>query len=157
MYSSMPCLCIEYCEEFYWGDWIVNIAILGSPKVALEHAHSILDETPTAQVVVYSEEAEIGFPEIPTSEEIVLSDVLTTIPENWYSTIPMGIDQDTPSKTAHSWLVKLLAIRLASRGAQFLLRTTILEIDEDRQEISFRGGGSIGSGVESYDELHDFR
>ena len=153
----MPCLCIKYCEEFYWSGWIVNIAILGSPKVALEHAHSILDETPTARVVVYSEEAEIGFPEIPTSEEIVLSDVLTTIPENWYSTIPMGIDQDTPSKTAHSWLVKLLAIRLASRGAQFLLRTTILEIDEDRQEISFRGGGSIGSGVESYDELHDFR
>ena len=135
----------------------MNIAILGSPKVALEHAHSILDETPTARVVVYTQEAEIGFPEIPLSEEIILTDALTTIPENWYSTIPIGIDQDSPSKTAHSWLVKLLAIKLASRGAQFLLRTTILEIDEDRQEISFRGGGSIGSGVEPYDEFYDFR
>ena len=135
----------------------MNIAILGSPKVALEHAHSILDETPTARVVVYTEEAEIGFPEIPLSEEIILTDALTTIPENWYSTIPIGIEQDSPSKTAHSWLVKLLAIKLASRGAQFLLRTTILEIDEDRQEISFRGGGSIGSGVEPYDEFYDFR
>ena len=135
----------------------MNIAILGSPKAALEHAHSILDETPTARVVVYTEEAEIGFPEIPISEEIILSDALTTIPENWYGTVPIGIDQDTPSKTTHSWLVKLLAIRLASRGAQFLLRTIILEIDEDRQEISFRGGGSIGSGVEPYDELYDFR
>ena len=135
----------------------MNIAILGSPKVALEYAHSILDETPTARVIVYSGEAEIGFPEIPTSEEIVLTEALTTIPENWYSTIPIGIDQDSPSKTAHSWLVKLLAIRLASRGAQFLLRTTILDIDEDRQEISFRGGGSIGSGAEPYDELYDFR
>ena len=135
----------------------MNIAILGSPKAALEHAHSILDETPTARVVVYTEEAEIGFPEIPISEEIILSDALTTIPENWYGTVPIGIDQDTLSKTTHSWLVKLLAIRLASRGAQFLLRTIILEIDEDRQEISFRGGGSIGSGVEPYDELYDFR
>ena len=135
----------------------MDIAILGSPKVALEHAHSILDETPTARVVIYTEEAEIGFPEIPLSEEIILTDALTTIPENWYSTIPIGIDQDSPSKTAHSWLVKLLAIRLASRGAQFLLRTTILDIDEDRQEISFRGGGSIGSGAEPYDELYDFR
>jgi|TARA_B100001179_G_scaffold69055_1_gene48289 hypothetical protein len=135
----------------------VNIAILGSPKVALEHAHSILDETPTARVVVYTEEAEIGFPEIPLPEEIILTDALTTIPENWYSTIPIGIDQDTPSKTAHSWLVKSLAIQLASRGAQFFLRTSILEIDEERQEISFRGGGSISSGVESYDGLYDFR
>ena len=28
---------------------------------------------------------------------------------------------------------------------------------EDRREISFRGGGMVRSGVESYDELHDFR
>ena len=135
----------------------MNIAILGSRKAALEHAHSILDERPTARVVVYSEEAEIGFPEIPLSDEIILTEALTTIPKNWYSSIPMGVDQDLPSKTAHSWLVKVLAIRLASRGAQFLLRTTILEIDEDHQEISFRGGGSISSGVERYDELYDFR
>ena len=135
----------------------MNIAILGSSKMALEHAHSILDETSIARVVVYTEEAEIGFPEIPYSEEIILTEALTIIPENWHSTIPVGINQDNPSKTAHSWLIKLLAIRLASRGAQFLLRTRILEIDEDRQEISFRGGGSIGSGVEPYDELYDFR
>jgi hypothetical protein len=30
-------------------------------------------------------------------------------------------------------------------------------IDEDRQEISFRGGGLVGFGVDSYDELYDFR
>ena len=136
---------------------MIDIAILGSTKTALEYAHTTLDKTPSARITVYTEDAEIGFPEIPISEEIILSDALTTIPENWYSTIPVGIDQDIPSKTAHSWLVKLLAIRLASRGTQFLLRTTILEIDEDRQEISFRGGGSIGSGVEPYDELYDFR
>ena len=106
----------------------MNIAILGSPKVALERGHSILDETPTARVVVYTEEAEVGFPEIPISEEIILTDALTTIPKNWYSAIPVGINRDTPSKTAHSWLIKLLAIRLASRGTQFLLRTTILEL-----------------------------
>ncbi len=133
------------------------VVILGSSLSALECAHTILDKNPLIQVKIYTEDAEVGFPEIPPLEEIVLSDALTTIPENWYSTIPIGIDQDTPSKTAHSWLVKLLAIRLASRGAQFLLRTTILEIDEDHQEISFRGGGSIGSGVERYDELYDFR
>ena len=136
---------------------MMNITILGSSKKALEHAHAILDETPTARVVIYTEEAEIGFPEIPLSEEIILTDALTTIPENWYSTIPVGIDQDNPSKTAHSWLVKLLAIQLAFRGAEFFLRTTILDIDEARQEISFRGGGSVGSGVDSYDELYDFR
>ena len=68
----------------------MNIAILGSPKAALEHAHSILDETPTAQVDDYSEEAEIGFPEIPSSEEIVLSEALVSIPENWYSTTEWG-------------------------------------------------------------------
>ena len=136
---------------------MIQIAILGSTKTALEYAHTTLDKTPSTRITVYTEDAEIGFPEIPISEEIILSDALTTIPENWYGTVPIGIDQDTPSKTTHSWLVKLLAIRLASRGTQFLLRTTILEIDEDRQEISFRGGGSIGSGVEPYDELYDFR
>ena len=50
-----------------------------------------------------------------------------------------------------------MAIRLASRGAQFLLRTIVLNIDEDRKEISFRGGGVVRSGVEPYDELYDFR
>ena len=133
------------------------MAILGSPKMALEYAHSIFDKTPSAQVIIYTEEAEIGFPEIPFSEKVMLSEALATIPENWYSTIPNGIDQDIPSRTAHSWLTKSLAIRLASRGAQFFLRTTILEIDEKRQEISFRGGGLVSSGVSSYDILSDFR
>lgn len=135
----------------------MDVAILGSPKAALEQAHSILDERPSTCVTVYAEEAEIGFPEIPFSEEILLSEALLSIPENWYSTIPNGIDQYIPSKTAHSWLVKVLAIRLASRGARFLLRTRILEIDEDCQEISFQGGGLVGSGVDQYDELYDFR
>ena len=135
----------------------MDVAILGSPKAALEQAHSILDERPSTCVTVYVEEAEIGFPEIPFSEEIRLSEALLSIPENWYSTIPKGIDQDIPSKTAHSWLVKVLAIRLASRGVQFLLRTRILKIDEDCQEISFQGGGLVGSGVDQYDELYDFR
>jgi len=50
-----------------------------------------------------------------------------------------------------------MAIRLASRGGRFLLHTTILNIDEDRQEISFRGGGMVKSGIDPYDELYDFR
>ena len=50
-----------------------------------------------------------------------------------------------------------MAIRLAERGAQFQLRTSILGIDDKRQEISFRGGGRVPSGVDYYDELYDYR
>ena len=99
----------------------------------------------------------MGFPETPVLEELVMSEALDSIPSNWYSSIPEGIDWNTPSTSASSWLSKSMAIRLASRGGRFLLRTIILNIDEDRQEVSFRGGGMVRSGVESYDELHDFR
>ena len=136
---------------------MIDIAILGSTKPALEYAHTILDKTPSARVTVYTEDAEVGFPEVPISEELVLNEALDSIPNNWYSSIPEGVDWNTPSTSASSWLSKSMAIRLVSRGGQFLLHTTILNIDEDRQEISFRGGGSIGSGVEPYDELYDFR
>ena len=136
---------------------MIDIAILGSSIPALEYAHTILDKTPSARVTVYTEDAEVGFPETPVSEELLMSEVLDSIPSNWYSLIPEGIDWDTPSTSANSWLSKSMAIRLASRGGQFLLHTTILNIDEERREISFRGGGMVRSGVESYDELHDFR
>jgi len=136
---------------------MIDIAILGSSIPALEYAHTILDKTPSARVTVYTEDAEVGFPETPVSEELLMSEALDSIPSNWYSLIPEGIDWDTPSTSANSWLSKSMAIRLASRGGRFLLRTIVLNIDEDRREISFRGGGIVRSGVESYDELHDFR
>ena len=136
---------------------MIDIAILGSSIPALECAHTTLDETPSARVTVYTEDAEVGFPEVPVSEELVMSEVLDSIPNNWYSSIPKGIDRNTPSTSANSWLSKSMAIRLASRGGRFLLRTTILNIDEDRREISFRGGGMVRSGVDRYDELHDYR
>ena len=136
---------------------MIDIAILGSSISALEYAHTTLDKTPSARVTVYTEDAEVGFPETPVSEELLMSEALDSIPSNWYSLIPEGIDWDTPSTSANSWLSKSMAIRLASRGGQFLLHTTVLNIDEDRREISFRGGGMVRSGVESYDELHDFR
>ena len=136
---------------------MIQIAILGSTKTALEHAHTTLDKTPSARITIYTEDAEVGFPEVPVLEELVMSELMDTTPSNWYSSIPEGIDRNTPSMNASSWLSKGMAIRFASRGGRFLLRTTVLNIDEDRQEISFRGGGMVRSGVEPYDELHDFR
>ena len=136
---------------------MIQIAILGSTKTALEYAHTTLDKTPSARITVYTEDAEVGFPEVPLSEELVMSELIDSIPNNWYSSIPEGIDWDSPSTSASSWLSKSMAIRLASRGGRFLLRTTVLNIDEDRREISFRGGGIVRFGMESYDELHDFR
>ena len=135
----------------------MRVAILGSSMPALEYAHNTLDKTPSTRVTVYTEDAEVGFPETPVSEELVLSEVMDSIPSNWYSSIPEGIDWNIPSTSANSWLSKSMAIRLASRGGRFLLRTIILNIDEDRQEVSFRGGGSASFGVEEYDELQDFR
>ena len=136
---------------------MIDIAILGSSISALEYAHTTLDKTPSARVTVYTEDAEVGFPETPVSEELLMSEALDSIPSNWYSLIPEGVDWNTPSTSANSWLSKSMAIRLASRGGRFLLRTIVLNIDEDRREISFRGGGMVRSGVEPYDELHDFR
>ena len=135
----------------------MRVAILGTSMSALEYAHNTLDKTPSTRVTVYTEDAEVGFPETPLSEELVLSEVMDSIPSNWYSSIPDGIDWNIPSTSASSWLSKSMAIRLASRGGRFLLRTIILNIDEDRQEVSFRGGGSTPFGVEEYDELQDFR
>ena len=136
---------------------MIDIAILGSSIPALEYAHTTLDETPSARVTIYTEDAEVGFPETPISKELVMSEALDSIPNNWYSSIPGGIDWNTPSTSASSWLSKSMAIRFTSRGGRFLLHTTVLNIDEDRREISFRGGGMVRSGVESYDELQDFR
>ena len=135
----------------------MHIAILGSSMPALEYAHTTLDKTPSSQITVYTEDAEVGFPETPVLEELVMNHALESIPSNWYSSIPKGIDWNTSSTSANSWLSKSMAIRLASRGAQFLLRTTILKIDEDRREISFRGGGMVRFGVDNYDEMYDFR
>ena len=43
----------------------MRVAILGSSMPALEYAHTTLDKTPSAQVTVYTEDAEVGFPEKP--------------------------------------------------------------------------------------------
>ena len=135
----------------------MHVVILGTSMPALEYAHKTLDKTPSTRITLYTEDAEVGFPETPVSEELVLSEVMDSIPSNWYSSIPDGIDWNIPSTSASSWLSKSMAIRLASRGGRFLLRTIVLNIDEDRQEVSFRGGGVVSSGVEPYDELQDFR
>ena len=136
---------------------MTRVAILGSSMPALEYAHTTLDKTPSTRVTIYTEDAEVGFPETPVSEELLMSEAMDSVPSNWYSSIPEGIDLNTPSTSANSWLSKSMAIRLALRGGRFLLRTIILNIDEDRQEVSFRGGGVVSSGVEPYDELQDFR
>ena len=136
---------------------MTRVAILGSSMPALEYAHTTLDKTPSARVTIYTEDAEVGFPETPVSEELLMSEAMDSVPSNWYSSIPEGIDLNTPSTGASSWLSKSMAIRLASRGGRFLLRAIVLNIDEDRQEVSFRGGGVVSSGVEPYDELQDFR
>ena len=136
---------------------MTRVAILGSSMPALEYAHTTLDKTPSARVTIYTEDAEVGFPETPVSEELLMSEAMDSVPSNWYSSIPEGIDLNTPSTSASSWLSKSMAIRLASRGGRFLLRTIVLNIDEDRQEVSFRGGGVVSSGVEPFDELQDFR
>ena len=136
---------------------MTRVAILGSSMPALEYAHTTLDKTPSARVTIYTEDAEVGFPETPVSEELLMSEAMDSVPSNWYSSIPEGIDWNTPSTSANTWLSKSMAIRLASRGGRFLLHTIILNINEDRREISFRGGGMVRSGMESYDELYDFR
>ena len=136
---------------------MIQIAILGSGIEALEQAHNILDNFPSSQITIYSEDAEVGFPDPPSTEELVLRDKLDSIPEAWVGNIPSTIDRNSPSVTASSWLCKSMGVRLAMRGARFLLRTSILDIETDQCEISFRGGGSTSSGVDSYDELYDFR
>jgi len=157
LYPSMSCFCVRYCEGAYGDGSMRRIAILGSSLSALEYAHTSLDNSPSTRVTVYTEDAEVGFPEELVSEELVMSEALNAIPRNWYSSIPEAIDWNTPSRSAGSWLSKSMAIRLASRGGRFLLHTIVLNIDEDRREISFRGGGMVRSGIEPYDELYDFR
>ena len=120
------------------------------------HAHSILDRDNRALITIYTEDAEAGFSENPP-ESIILNEVLESISSKWYGHVPEILDRDTPSSTSSSWLVKALAIRLAERGAKFLLHTRISNIDEENQEISFRGGGQIPSGIQRYDQLLDYR
>ena len=134
-----------------------QIAVLGSSLEALQRAHMILDQDMSAKIIIYTEDAEVGFPDAEVFEETDLDEYLSSIPDGWVGSILGVIERGGPSVIAHSWLCKAMAIRLAERGVQFQLRTSILGIDKNRQEISFRGGGRIPSGVDSYDELHDFR
>ena len=134
----------------------MRIAILGINQQSVCHAHSILDENTAALITIYTEDAEAGFSENPP-EAIILNEVLESISSKWYGLVPEALDRDTPSSTSSSWLVKALGIRLAERGGIFLLHTTISDINEKNQEISFRGGGQIPSGIQRYDHLLDFR
>jgi len=124
---------------------------------ALQNAHKKLDKSPLVEITIYTEDAEVGFPEREDFEEMNLEGILDLMPTSWVGSIPEIVWDGDTSTVAHSWLCKAMAIRLAERGARFQLRTSILGIDKNRQEISFRGGGRIPSGVDSYDELHDFR
>ena len=134
-----------------------RIAILGSSLEALQRGHMCLDENVSAKIMIYTEDAEPGFPDIGLFEEIELEKSLRSIPGGWLASIPNVVGRKEASAVAYSWLCKAMAIRLAERGAQFQLRTSILGIDDKHQEISFRGGGRVASGVHSYDELYDYR
>jgi len=134
-----------------------RIAILGSSLEALQQGHMSLDENISAKITIYTEDAEPGFPDVGVFEEVELEESLISIPKGWVGSIPSVVGREEPSALAYSWLCKAMAIRLAERGAQFQLRTSILGIDEKRQEISFRGGGRVPSGVDYYDELYDYR
>ena len=134
----------------------MRVAILSVNQKSLCQAHSILDTEPNSLITLYSEDAEAGFTENPP-EPIVLNEILGSISSEWYGFIPDSVDRVNPSSTSSSWLIKSLAIRLAERGVNFLLHTRIIDIDEENQEISFRGGGAIASGTQKYDELYDFQ
>ncbi len=134
-----------------------RIAILGSSLEALQRGHMSLDENVSAKIMIYTEDAEVGFPDVGVFEEIELEESLRSIPRGWLASIPSVVGRNEASAVAYSWLCKAMAIRLAERGAQFQLRTSILGIDDKHQEISFRGGGRVSSGVDCYDELYDYR
>ena len=134
-----------------------RIAILGSSLEALQQGHMSLDENISAKITIYTEDAEPGFPDVGVFEEVELEESLISIPKGWVASIPSLVGREEPSALAYSWLCKAMAIRLAERGAQFQLRTSILGIDDKHQEISFRGGGRVSSGVDCYDELYDYR
>ena len=134
-----------------------RIAILGSSLEALQQGHMSLDENISAKITIYTEDAEPGFPDVGAFEEVELEQSLISMPMGWVGSIPSVVGREEPSALAYSWLCKAMAIRLAERGAQFQLRTSILGIDDKRQEISFRGGGRVPSGVDYYDELYDYR
>jgi len=134
-----------------------RIAILGSSLEALQQGHMSLDENISTKITIYTEDAEPGFPDVEVFEEVELEESLISIPKGWVASIPSVVGREEPSALAYSWLCKAMAIRLAERGAQFQLRTSILGIDDKRQEISFRGGGRVPSGVDYYDELYDYR
>ena len=116
-----------------------------------------LDENVSAKITIYTEDAEPGFSDVGAFEEVELEQSLISIPTGWVGSIPSVVGREESSAVAYSWLCKAMAIRLAERGAQFQLRTSILGIDDKRQEISFRGGGRVPSGVDYYDELYDYR
>ena len=134
-----------------------RIVILGSSLEALQQGHMSLDENISAKIIIYTEDAEPGFPDVGVFEEVELEESLRSIPEGWVGSIPSVVGRKETSAVAYSWLCKAMTIRLAERGAQFQLRTSILGIDEKEQKISFRGGGRISSGVDCYDELYDYR
>ena len=134
-----------------------RIAILGSSLEALQQGHMSLDENVSAKITIYTEDAEPGFSDVGAFEEVELEQSLISMPMGWVGSIPSVVGREEPSALAYSWLCKAMAIRLAERGAQFQLRTSILGIDDKRQEISFRGGGRVPSGVDHYDELYDYR
>ena len=134
-----------------------RIVILGSSLEALQQGHMSLDENISAKIIIYTEDAEPGFPDVGVFEEVELEEFLISIPKRWVASIPSVVGREEPSAVAYSWLCKAMAIRLAERGVRFQLRTSILGIDDKRQEISFRGGGRVPSGVDYYDELYDYR
>ena len=134
-----------------------QVAILGSSLEALQKAHEILDKNPSKDITIYTEDAEVGFPDSETFEKINVSSALKTMPDEWVGFIPKVVGNGGESVVAHSWLCKAMVIRLAERGVRLQLRTTIISIDEEEKGISFRGAGKVSSGMTFFDELHDYR
>ena len=65
-----------------------RIAILGSSLEALQRGHMCLDENVSAKIMIYTEDAEPGFPDIGLFEEIELEKSLRSIPGGWLASIP---------------------------------------------------------------------
>lgn len=135
---------------------IKEITIIGSSLEALQQAHIFLDKDPSTLITIITEDAEAGFSENPP-EPIILNEALESISSKWYGLIPEAVDRDNLSSTSSSWLVKALGIRLAERGAKFLLHTRVSKIDEENKEVSFQGGGEISKSVQRYGQLLDYR
>ena len=66
-----------------------QIAVLGSSLEALQRAHMILDQDMSAKIMIYTEDAEVGFPDAEVFVETDLDEYLSSIPVSYtHLTLP---------------------------------------------------------------------